>query len=241
MAKKKILKGYKQQGKRFIPPLKQIGIVQEESYVDNLLPELIWLGLIHEQCGYKFGYEALEAVIDAKKNWSRGENPLNLAFQSAYKDLSVEDQQVIINIWRDRGMLHDIQISLAPLVLLYEGFSLRFIGSPEFMIPESSLVEQLRGVVGKNLDRFKTPAVILHGCLSVTRIIEGTLHYPQGMDIPDPNVIITDPDSDQAKRAGSFFRASAMAEMAHTDLDEAWSRYFWNRGFELSPCELAEW
>jgi hypothetical protein len=40
MAKKRNLEGYKREGKRFIPPMKQLPMVREQSYVNDMLPEL---------------------------------------------------------------------------------------------------------------------------------------------------------------------------------------------------------
>jgi hypothetical protein len=49
MKDRKILPGHKQIGKRFIPPMKQIPNMRQMSYVNDMLPELIWLGLINDR------------------------------------------------------------------------------------------------------------------------------------------------------------------------------------------------
>ena len=42
--KKKILEGHKRIGKRFIPPMMQLPMMRSTSYVNDMLPELVWIG-----------------------------------------------------------------------------------------------------------------------------------------------------------------------------------------------------
>lgn len=238
MTKKKILEGYKRQGKRFIPPMKQISSLRESSYVNDLLPELIWLGLIHDRSGYQFGARTLEAIIEVTQKWPVTKKPMNYALQSAYTNLSNEQKEELISIWKRQHLFEDIQYALAPLVLLYEGFPLAFVGPPPSVIQQNTLIERIKRCVGRHLDKHETPAIVLHGTMLLTRLVAGTLKIAAHIDIPDLNSVIERPDSDEAKRAASFMRASAMAEFCMLDVENNnWARYFWNRGAELTPCE----
>lgn len=58
------------------------------------------------------------------------------------------------------------------------------------------------------------------------------------MGLPDFNSVIDAPESDEAKRAAGFMRANAIGEFGMLEISDAWARYFWNRGYELSPCTL---
>ncbi|MFL6714141.1 MAG: hypothetical protein ACJ8LN_14640, partial [Sulfurifustis sp.] len=55
------------------------------------------------------------------------------------------------------------------------------------------------------------------------------------------NAVIEKPGSDEARRAASFMRASAGAEWGALQIEDEWAKYFWNRGAELSPCELPDY
>jgi hypothetical protein len=54
MVNKRNLEGYKREDNRFIPPMKQLWMVREQSYVNDMLPEQIWLRLIHGWRVYRF-------------------------------------------------------------------------------------------------------------------------------------------------------------------------------------------
>lgn len=239
--KKKPLKGYARQGKRFIPPMKQIAGMREQSYVDDLLPELIWLGLIHDRRGYKFGADVLETVVELSKGWPKRDVPINYAMQIAYAALSEDQKAEVVSAWKKRDWLDDIQHALAPLVLLYDGFSMAFVGPPASVMTNEALILRMKECVQKHIDNHETPGIVLCGSLLLTQLMAGTIKFFQNIDIPDLNAVVRKPGSDEAKRAASFIRSSMMATVGMIDLKKDWHRYFWNRGAELSPCESSEY
>lgn len=243
MAKKRNLKGYKRQGKRFVPPMMQLAGVQWQSYVNNMLPELIWLGLIHERKGYVFGRRTLEVVIDVVKDRSDGssEMPLNFALQYAYDTLDEEEKHAILDQWETKGLLPDIQFAIAPLVLLYDNFALRFVGPPPTAVPENVLIQQMRDCVSHHLDKRQVQGVALHGAMMLTRLIAGKIRFSKEVDLPDFNAAFDSPDSAEGKHAASFMRSMAMGEMGMLDVPDSWARHFWNKNAELSPCEYPEY
>lgn len=238
MAKKHNLAGHKRDGKRFIPPLMQLPGVRHQSYVKDMLPELIWLGLIHDREGYVFGRDTLEVVVDVIKNRESDDSaPVNFAMQYAYSTLSQEEKGRVVQQWRSRSMLHHIQHALAPLTLLYDEFSMRFVGPPETAISQEALVRQMRDCVANHLDKYRVPAIALHGSLMLTRLLEGKLRFTKDVDLPDFNAALNAPESEDGRRAAGFMRASALGEMGMLDVSNSWARYFWNRNALLSPCE----
>ena len=58
MAEKKIvLEGHKKVGSKFIPPMMQLPNWTEISYINQILPEIIWMGLINDEFGYRDGID----------------------------------------------------------------------------------------------------------------------------------------------------------------------------------------
>ena len=239
MTSKRNLKGHKKQGKRFIPPMKHLLGMHEQSYVNDMLPELIWLGLIHERKGYLFGRRTLEALMEVVecRNADDSEAPVNFAMQYAYSTLSKDEKDCILHLWESQGLLDDIRHALAPLTLLYDEFSIRFVGPPSTAIPSDGLIKRMRICVANHLDKNQVPGVMLHGALMMTRLIAGTLVFSKDMRLPDFNSAINDPESDEGKHASSFMRATALMEVGMLEVPKTWARHFWNRNAEPSPCE----
>lgn len=241
MANKRNLEGYKQQGKRFIPPLKQLSVVKETSYVNDMLPELIWLGLMHDRVGYRFGVAVLETIAEVAKHWPSTDKPVNYAFQTTYAELTVEKKDELVGALTDAGLIEDIRYAVAPLVLLYDSFALAFLGPPPTVIPREELVARITDCVGKHLDKYETPGIVLNGMVLIARLVAGTIKFAATIDMPDFNAVVTQPESDEAKRAASFMRAHALADFGMSNLPSNWAVHFWNHGTELAPCQLPEY
>ena len=53
--KRRVLQGYRQEGKRFIPPFLQHMPMTESSWIDDRVPKLIWIALLIHVFGLKEG------------------------------------------------------------------------------------------------------------------------------------------------------------------------------------------
>lgn len=233
--RKKALDGYVRKGKKFISPLKALTNLRSYGYVDDLLPELLWIGLINDHCGYKTGRDVLECCVKASESWDA--EPKNYALQSSFIDLTENQKEEIVNSWKSSSLLEPVQFSLAPLVLLFQEFALRFVGPPPQAIPVESLVSRLERVVSLVSDKYEAPGVMLHGALMMNNLIAGRIHFASHIEIPDFNAVLDRPQSDDARRAGSFLRASAMAQIGFKEPPREWARYFWNTSYRLVKCE----
>jgi hypothetical protein len=241
VAKKKNLEGYKRQGKRYIPPMKQLPMVRELSYVNDMLPELIWLGLIHDRNGYHFGVRTLEAIVSISKDWPTSGRPNNYALHSAYAALTDGQKEALVAGLTGVGLIDDIRFALAPLAQLYDNFALAFLGPPSESIPRETLIRRIADTVSRHLNKYETPGIALNGAMLVTRLSAGTIKFSSQIEIPDFNSVFERPDSEEARRAASFMRAGAIGEFGMLDLPRAWAEHFWNRGGELTPCQRPEY
>lgn len=233
---KKVLPGYVQRKKKLISPLNALGNIKSISFIDDLLPELMWLALIHDRDNYVVGRDTLECVTQLEKTWPKLEKPLNYALQSSYESFTEDQKSTLLEAWREKGLLDKIQHALAPLVLLYDDFALRFVGPPSTAISEEALIRRIELVVSKASDRYSTPGVMLYGALFMNNLMAGRIHISQHIDLPDFDSVVHAIDSAEGKRAASFLRASAMAQMSFSSPPGDWADKFWARSYALIPC-----
>jgi hypothetical protein len=233
--KRKALAGYVKRGKKLVSPLNALQNMKSYSYVNDLLPELLWLGLINDYSGYLRGRDVLERVVAVGKDWDL---PIkNFALQSAYISLSEQQKQQVLDSWESAGLLDSMRSALCPLILLYDRCAFRFVGPPSQAIPVDKLIERLERVVGNVADKYQTPGVMLHGALLMNNLIAGRVHFSSHIDLPDFNAVVDRPDSEDARRAGSFIRASTMAQIGFLDPPKEWAQYFWNTSYDLVACD----
>lgn len=233
---KKVLAGYVKSKKRLISPLNALGIVKTYSFVDDLLPELLWLGLIHDYGGYLAGRDVLECVTTLELSWPKPDQPRNFALQSSYAALGDEQKDGLLNAWRGRAVLRLVQDAVAPLTLLYDDFALRFVGPPSVRISDIDLVNRLERVVSQVSDRNSTPGVMLHGALFLNNLLADRIRLSKDISLPDFEAVIHAPDSEEGRRAASFLRATAMAQTGFMEMDGDWAEKFWARSYALIPC-----
>ncbi|MCU7797533.1 MAG: hypothetical protein KZQ75_10415 [Candidatus Thiodiazotropha sp. (ex Myrtea spinifera)] len=236
--KKKILSGHKRVGKRFIPPMKQIPMATDTSYITDMLPELIWIGLINERVGYVRGAGIIEKVfltVDTHKE--KGQEG-NFALLSSFNKLTTNQKIAITGELHGLGILDIIQHSVAPLVLLYNDCPFRFLGPPTTSYSQEDLIEILKQCTKKVIDRYATAGIVLYGSMLLARLVTKTIHFPADMDLPDFNSVINSPGSEEAKRAAGFMRANGLAEFGMMKINNKWAKHFWDHNFELSPCEF---
>lgn len=238
--KKKILEGHKRVGKRFIPPMMQIPTMRSTSYVNDMLPELIWIGLLNEKVGYVRAARIIEEIFLAADEVRYSAQQGNFALISTFGFLNQEQKDKFKSAITEKGLLDLIRNSLAPLILLYDGCPLKFLGLPTVVFQKEELISSIKKCVGRAIDKYDTPGIVLYGAMLLSRLVTGKIHFPAGMVLPDFNAVIDSPNSEEAKLAAGFMRANALAEFGMLDVDSTWAKYFWNRGGELSPCELSD-
>jgi hypothetical protein len=240
MAKKTILSDHKRIGKRFIPPMKQLPQMRSIGFVDDMLPELIWLGLINDRIGFVGGAKLFEKVVAAATEIERtDQQKTNYACISLYGSFNEAQKEAFLKGLSSRSLLVPLQEYLAPLVLLYDECPLRFIGPPSTVYSESSLVKLIRDCVSHHADKYETPGIVLNGMMLLSRLITKSIHFSSDIELPNFNAVIDAPGSEEAKRAAGFMRANAIGEFGMLGIDRAWAKNFWNRGYELSKCEFA--
>ncbi len=236
--KKKILDGHKKVGSKFIPPMNQLEMMKSYSYIDQMLPELIWIGLINDNLGFIKGARFIEKIFLAMDELKKDDHKNNYVFASAYKLLDEDNKNIVIQKLKTIDVLEDLQNFIAPLTLLYDEFPMMFIGPPSVILSQDQLIKKISVCVEKHYDKYETPGIVLNGSILLSRLVTKKIHFPSDMKLPDFNAVIDNPDSKEASRAASFMRANAMAEFGMLGIDNSWAKYFWNRGFELSPCDL---
>lgn len=235
--KKAVLDGHKRVGKRFIPPMLQIPQLQQTSFVDDILPELVWIGLLNDQFGYLRGARVIEQVFRCVEDLRTNEQHGNFALMSTYRVFSASQKNELAKRLDHTGAASVIRVAIAPLVILYDDCPLNFFGPPSSVITEDELVARMRHCIGRTIDRYETPAVVLYGAMLIYRLVSKTINFPRDMELPNFNAVIEAPKSEEAKRAAGFMRASVMSEFGYLNLPKAWAKHFWNRSFAISPCE----
>jgi len=239
--KKKIILGdHKKVGSKFIPPMAQLGIT-DVSTINQIFPEIIWMGLLNDSYGYREGIHLSSELAKMAHVIHDSEKHVNFALSSSYEYLCDEKKRTLVEKLEKENYLTMLQKSLFPLIKFYEGFPMTFLGDGGNTDDKDSQIQRLKKTVERHFNRYETPGVIILANIVYIRAITGGLHIAQGLEPPNLESLVKDPESDEAKKAAAQVRSMVMMEAMSGDgktPESAWSQSFWNQGLKIDKCEF---
>lgn len=246
MAKKPkspVLADHKKVGKKFIPPfVAQLGKIGEIRWANDLVPELVWLGMLIDQHGHKVGIDlsrqlavaAHGACIDKPKEW--------FARTSAYQKLDKDQRTAIIATLQSGGSLGSLRQALRPLVMFYPECPFVFLFDEPPPV-DQSLLSGFKKVLDSVFDRWGTPGTFVQASAIYIAFCTDMLKVVKGLALANFPAIEAFPTTEESRIVAASVRATVSSFSVHFADDEYaknWVRYFWKRGLELEPCTLGE-
>jgi hypothetical protein len=122
------------------------------------------------------------------------------------------------------------------LLFWYPECPLRFIGSSN---AESADQQLLRQTVARLFNREERKSMMTQATAIWLGFDSGLLVVNPGLALAQFPEIERYPDTELSRRVGGSIRAGLNALYGHgVEGIRAWPAYFWNRGIEISQCEL---
>ena len=241
--KRKVLLDHKQIGKRFVPPLLQLGSVSEARWAEYTLPELVWLGILNHKYGVKKGAElglglARYAVIASVGQ--SGQSTLWFALTTAYATLDPPQKGSLLRLLppdqlqllKDGLIIFPTLYPDCPLNFLYEGLAPAPEGADE-------MLGEFKRVLATFFNRQNEPATFMQANAVYIAFLTDKLKVAPVLALANFPEIEKYPDTDESRTIASGVRAVtdiSIGTMLKGQSD--WSAYFWNRGLEIQQCEL---
>lgn len=237
--KKGVLSDHFRKGKRLIPPLMRMGNIEETSFKDSKIPELVWISAIFNRAEDK---EAVDGIIEfqvACVEAIGSDDAPHLSFLSNFSRLSDTQRENILQNERCQKTFPFLHRHLWHQHAIFEAYPLSFIfpDSPDY--DRASALERLRVDVDALLDRYTVHSTKVQTTAVVAMMATGKMFIHERIDLPDPNAIFTSPGSNEAKRVASFARATLNAGSSVLEAKpeaERWISDFWARCFVLEEC-----
>jgi len=240
--KRQVLQGHKRVKTRFIPPLMQIGNIKETSYINDLLPHLVWMSLLIEHMGLRKGISAIIRLVKLAHGLHQSINHVNFAICGNHHKLTSLEKAELLKALEGSGELHTYQEALLPLLQLHPDCPMDYLGSPTAPSERSHLVSKLAEAVDGIFDRYGPGASIVQANVVVCRASTGGLFIAEHIGMPDFDAMINDPESEAGRHAASFARTSSMQEFITDEEGQymEWPKLFWRRNYRLDTCRLME-
>ena len=238
-SKRRVLWGYRQEGKRFIPPFLQHMSLTETRWIDDRVPELIWIALLNQVFGV---IEGTSVAVSIAKTAAGCHQTAKKAFAatSDYAELSDEEKQCTRAALSTEGTLGKARQGLAALIDHYAKFPLAFLADPDRASADSpdSTLDDLREVIDNISDRQGLAGIFAQATVVYIFFINGKLKVFPGSGLADFTAIEEYPVTEESQRVAASVR-SAVSLLLTQDISPDWRTSFWNQGRSLGPCEVA--
>jgi len=240
-----VLSDHRRVGKRFIPPFFQTsGGLVEVRWIDTILPELLWLGLLNDRCGLEKGAALSVSMTRAALRSKGQENRILWAATSAFTSLTDDQKTSIVQALKASGDLEALRYALMPLCQFYPECPFIFIfGSSPHPHPDPPRagLAWLKAVLKTLFDRWDKPGTLVQANAIYIAFVSDILKVVKGLSLANFPAVADFPDTEESKKIASGCRAIVTSFFGGGplyDMSASWPRYFWNRGLELDPCEI---
>jgi hypothetical protein len=235
---KKILADHKKVGSRFIPPMAQLDKLKEIRYANDILPEILWIGLINSELGYRRGTELITNIAEDAVKVFASKKQVNFALTSSYNLLLSEQKSKLVEMLAPQGQLQTLRKCLEPLIILHGSFPLSFLGQSQQNYKKDALIETLKKCVKDHFNKYNQPAMVAQATVMYISGITGGLYFCKGIEPPDIEKIITAPESEEGKKAAGSVRAFMLTELMPNEGDRLgeWANNFWDENYKISSC-----
>jgi hypothetical protein len=117
-----------------------------------------------------------------------------------------------------------------------------FLGVTQTKIEKETLNKRIKEGVKRYMDKYEKPGLVLQSTTIYIRGITGGLLLNRGIEAPDLNSIIDNPESEPAKRAGAFVRSTVLMEIMSPEgtATAKWADSFWDQGLQIDACEFGD-
>lgn len=232
-----VLGDHKRVKSRLVTPFNDAcGPMREVSWLNMMIPELLWIALVQNAWGPRRGVEIISAFTRDVRASSAADNGTIWAAAGKFAALPAGALASIVD---GRPYRNDLCAPLAPLHIHYPGHPMCELVA-DSGTPLSGNLTELKALVGDLFDRTSTSATFTQATATWLAFDADRPKVAPSLALADFPRIEDYPDTEQSRRIAAAIRATLNMMFDDVNLMASgtdWPVAFWNRGLELEPCE----
>jgi hypothetical protein len=238
----KILGNHKRRGKFLIPPfVAEFGPMQEVSWVRELVPELLWIALLHKAYGDRRAVDIVTKITRALRSLFDDQTHRKFCFISEWAEVPEINLDSKFGKTEGASAFNDAALVLNPLIQFYPKCPLHRLFSsngnetyvePEFLVSFASMVGDL-------FSRDKRFSMMVQATSIWTAFDSGELLVSEASTLAQFPEIDAYPQTEVSLKLAASIRATLNLIGGRFFVEKEntyWSEYFWKRGIELTEC-----
>ena len=226
------LSGYQREGKRLLPPLRQLPQLQPSSWINDRLPDLIWAALLITQFPREFTIELFRSV--AARIHQAGEGaPHDLRLTGLAEALPVSSELIIDFVCG----IPEAKDALSPLLLFPDLPGRQAWSQAIARSPGDDAWQMLASAVAAVLNHQSQAATDIRWAMVLCFMTAGRLHLPSHPEHL-ANELLLYPHCGDQRLVRPTIRASegALMNLILKDSGPTWAPSFWNYCLSNTQC-----
>lgn len=238
----RILEDHIKKGKRLRPPLATITNFVDLSWVDSIIPDVIWIALLRDKFGDKRGTNIVnEFVIVCTKHESSKFR--NYALISSFESLPSQNKNAILNDLMQKNLLIPLLAGLSDFLNMYPKCPLNFLRPNDYStkVIDGRFLKRYKEILWEMIDKRSKRSTFTIANVVYSLFVLNRLSITSDSPMTQFSKIQEYPDTEISRLIASSLRASinALYKMEMLDKDNSrWAKDFWNRGIEIEACKL---
>lgn len=238
--KKYVLGDHQKQGRKLIPPFLQFQNLKENSYVDNVIPNIIWLAILNRSFGLKDGTEIGLQVVKVISNTAKNKVKC-FSLLSSLEILSFDEQDQILNQLQKLGILEDLICALECFVNLFPNSPISFINDRKQSVSQKQeWIKELKYILNDLYDKKGETSTFAMGNVLYHMVFLKKLKLEKGSPMAQLPRLIDYPNTHLSQMIASGIRSfifSIMIEPLYFE-ENIWNKSFWDKCFSIEPLSI---
>jgi hypothetical protein len=240
--RKSVLEDHKKRGQVLVPPFTDaLGPLQEISWRKTILPELLWIALIHRAHGDRKAVDIITILTRSIRELSLDSANKWFAPASNYSSLSSPDYEKLKTELEAKKVLSPIREALAPLIVWYPDCPLAPIAAETHAPPSKNSLPALKRDVSDFFARSARSPMMAQATAVWLAFDADILKVNADVSLARLPEIEHYPKTEISQKIGASIRATLnglFGSAIHYQSNSLWPHYFWNRGLAIDPCEI---
>ena len=238
--RKPILADHRKVKSKLVAPFNDaFGPMREVSWINTMVPELLWIALVHEKHGSRRGVEIITAFTRDVRASDPARQGVIWAAAGKYASIPNAELQVIVQ-QRGAAYADELWAPLAPLASWYPTHPLNalFPNNIPSACPEG--LAHLKAIVTGLFDRSARNSMLVQATAIWIAFDAARLKVAPHLALAEFPKIEEYPNTERSKQVAGSIRATLNQMFGDTKWMASgtdWPTAFWNRGLEIGPCE----
>jgi len=232
--------GYKRDRSIYTPPILQLGEFNGVNWLEEILPEIIWIGLLQDKFGLGLGSQlALQISETTNKLCSLSCTKQWLAPLSSYSVLTENQKSEIKKELTNLGHIDNIEKAFGLITFLYPKFPLSFLVTEIYNVKQDLSVSEFKIYLSKLYDRTNFTTTFMQATAVDMAFQSDLLTVSSETSLAKFDEISNFPNTEISKQVASSIRQTINLFFGNNNpfsSNGEWQKYFWNRGLELEKC-----